>query len=575
MKIKQITRAFLFLIIALAFTSCDKDMKDVYVLAPENLSVGGASQDIILDQDYLNGLALTLYWDDNGRISTSDKRVQAPYNAYSNYIQMSATEDFSHVVEFTTEEGVFERQFTCGELNNAVSNLDFEGGVKRKLYIRIKSVVGPNISPLFSNILEVNVTPYVIDMTVGFVLNSAGEESGMQLSNSDEIGIYSGFVGAGAWYGWWLKEGNGTRWGNVGADGHTFEISSEPSAWNFWFPGQSGCYYTVVDIPAGEWKALWIPSLTVSGDITGDMTYDRTSNTWSLTFDNATVGTKTITISGIGRQYDKSTGTDDALAIDTPVGFSGNADALSFTKGEISVGAATTGEHTLKLNLSNPKELKASIESSSAPAPVTIAKHLYMIGVDDGFPDADGWNFNHYLTLGGQDEMEKQYGGLCDINSAWGYKFAVEENNWDDVYTMVSGGTALAGNLEHNGSNNIEKPSPGIYMVYADLSLLTYKLTAVETVSYAGFNDDWNPQPMSRTSDTGCVYTADIELKSNTPWGFKIIINGSWDSNMVFGSNAGELKPFVDGTTTDGEFEPGKYTLTVDFNTYRYTLTAK
>lgn len=45
--------------------------------------------------------------------------------------------------------------------------------------------------------------------------------------------------------------------------------------WNFWFPGRSGCYYVDVNTSKKVWSALYIPSLTVAGDVAGEMTFDR------------------------------------------------------------------------------------------------------------------------------------------------------------------------------------------------------------------------------------------------------------------------------------------------------------
>ncbi len=58
------------------------------------------------------------------------------------------------------------------------------------------------------------------------------------LYSPNEDGIYSGYMNASSWLNFWGKENDGTIWGNVGQDGHVYEMDNTESAWNFWFPSQ-------------------------------------------------------------------------------------------------------------------------------------------------------------------------------------------------------------------------------------------------------------------------------------------------------------------------------------------------
>jgi hypothetical protein len=80
-------------------------------------------------------------------------------------------------------------------------------------------------------------------------------------------------------------------------------------------PWSEGMLLHHCDTKAQEWSALYISALTVSGDIAGDMTFDKDSDRWTLDFTATEAGTKTIKISGTGSHsiiYD--TGTDDTKA---------------------------------------------------------------------------------------------------------------------------------------------------------------------------------------------------------------------------------------------------------------------
>ncbi|MCC8175573.1 MAG: DUF5114 domain-containing protein [Bacteroidales bacterium] len=566
MKLTKYIAAACLISATALLSSCDKDGDIIYTSGGDNVTLNGSLDDIVLDKDNLGNLALTLYWNDNGTISTSDVRVAAPKNAITNSIQLAADPEFTNVVEITMSDGVYEKQFTHGDLNSYCTRIGLEGGVKAPIYIRIKSVLGANIDPTYSNVLSMNVTPYYIDMTIGYYLDSSMNDTGRVLYSPNSDGIYYGFIGAASWENWWLQEGNGVLWGNYGEDGHVFTISSDDSHWNMWYPEPSGCYYTIVNTQLLNWSALLINDLTVSGDITGAMEYDRKSNVWTLTFNNTSTGSKTIKIEGNAVQYNTTTGTDNSAAIATQVSFSGSADGLTFAQsaasGSITVNTSATGTVTLKLDLNDPHAWTAAVEEGGHEV-VTVSHYLWISGIDDGI--SGSWTFDNYLILYNEDQLG--YGGAADCNSLWGWQFYTEEGDWSTSIGMADGGNAYEGSLLKGGAN-ITAPTPGQYVIEASLSGMSYKLHKINTVSYAGLNDDWTMQPMTQVS--GCTYQATVTKSANTPWGVKILINDSWD--LYFGGGSGELLLYNEGFDGDNDLPNGTYTLTVDLNkgTYSY-----
>lgn len=547
--------------------SCDKDGDTIYTDGPDRAEISGVASDIVLDKDHLQSLALTIYWNENGRISLSDPLVAAPEGAASNTVQFSTDPEFATVVDDNVESGVYYRQYTCEALNNLVGRLGLEGGVKGTVYIRIKTVLGANIDPKYSDVQTVSVTPYFIDMSMGFVLDASQNDTGRTLWSPASDGIYSGFIGAGSWENWWLREGNNTVWGNDGVTGTAFVMGNNTTGlevWNFWYPSPSGCYYTVVNTRTNEWSALYIGELTLGGDLSGAMTYDRKANKWTYTFD-ATPGTISVTLSGTGKQYNTATGTDDAAAADTPVGFGGTAGNLTFGNAAqpVSVEVGAAGETTLTLDLSDPRGWTLTAGAGSAGPVETVPPMIYLSGVQ---PE---WDFSNYLKLYNEDN--RTYGGALQVNSEWGYRIYTEAEAWDNYWTMVDGGTAFSGQLVNNGEGNIAAPEPGFYLFDVNMGDLTYKLTPITKVSYTGLNDDWSLTEMTATDVPG-VYTATFEKTANTPWGVKIVINDNWD--LFFGGNGtpGELALYRDGFEGDNELANGTHTLTVDLSkgTYSY-----
>lgn len=554
-------------VMLLGAQGCDKDGDTIYTDGPDRAEVSGVASDIVLDKDHLQSLALTIYWNENGKISLSDPLVAAPEGAATNTVQFSADPEFASVVDDNVESGVYYRQYTCEALNNLVGRLGLEGGVKGTVYIRVKTVLGANIDPKYSDVHTITVTPYFIDMSIGFVLDASQNDTGRTLWSPASDGIYSGFIGAGSWENWWLREGNNTVWGNDGVTGTAFVMGNNTTGldvWNFWYPSPSGCYYTVVNTRTNEWSALYIGELTLGGDLSGAMTYDRKANKWTYTFD-ATPGTLSVTLSATGKQYNTATGTDDAAAVDTPVGFGGVAGNVSFGSAAqaISVDVAAAGETTLTLDLSDPRGWTLTAGAGSAGPVETVPPMIYLSGVQ---PD---WDFSNYLKLYNEDN--RTYGGALQVNSEWGYRIYTEAEAWDNYWTMVDGGTAFSGQLVNNGEGNIAAPEAGFYLFDVNMGDLTYKLTPITKVSYTGLNDDWSLTEMTAADEPG-VYTAQFEKTANTPWGVKIVLNDNWD--LFFGGNGtpGELVLYRDGFEGDNELANGTHILTVNLSkgTYSY-----
>lgn len=550
---------------ALALTACEKDGDTIYIGSVTDPSVETTATDIVLDENNLEMLALTVFWNENGDITLSDPCVAAPSNAFTNTLQISASEDFSTVYEETMGAGVTSRQFTAGELNSAAIRGGMESGTTAPVYIRIKSVLGPNVAPRYSNVLTVNLTTYLIDLTIGAILDKNQEDTGRTLALTDRENVFAGFLGAASWENWYFRAPGGELWGTAADPGEAFMLgsSSKGEIWNNWFPEPAGCYYTTVNIPANEWTAQLVKSLSLSGDISGEMTYDRHSNAWSYTFD-AEARSYSVSISGLSDIYNHSGGDGAPAQTDVPVGFGGQAGALTFgsSASAVTFDVATAGEVSIVLDLSDPKAW--TIGTGSLAPVVEAAPMVYLLGI------IEPWGFSDYLRLYNEEELS--YGGVHYVESLWGWQVGTEVDNWSDVYKMVAGGNASEGKLAMDAQDNITAPENGTYIFDISLKWLTYKLTALTSVSATGMNDDWNLHAMTATETPG-VYTCEFEKTAETPWGVKIIFNEDWDLFYGGNGNPGEMCYKRDGFTGDNDFAVGDtVVLTVDlFNaTYSY-----
>ena len=473
MKLNNIIRTVLLSgIVTFGLVSCDSDIDPVYVQPSDEVSLGGASGDIVLTPDNPQALAMTIYWSGDGKLALSDTLLQAPVNAADETIQLSKDETFTTTIDLSVEKGVRSRQFLCEELNSLLGRLGYEAEEKAPLYIRIKSVLAANLEPSYSFTLKVLVQSYRIHLTLGTVLDRDWNETTMKLASPEENGIYQGFMGVNGWTNWWFREANNVVWGNLGQDGMTFHASSADDHWNFWFPDPAGCYFTTLNTQEGWWSGLHIDNLSVGGDLIGEMTYNMKANQWTMPVNLPNATSVTITVSGKGSLYNKET-TDMGPAIAQNVAFGGNSENLSFgeTGSTITINLPA-GETTLVLDLSDPLALKIGA-GEAAPEPEAEPR-LYFSGVInwDGFDD--------YISL--YDEGTLSYGGAHWIDSEWGYR-AYPQPDWATAYKAAEGATPLSGSLilaESDG--NIPAPEKGLYVMDFNMKELTYQLTKVETV---------------------------------------------------------------------------------------------
>lgn len=563
--IKTLSALFLLLMI---LNGCENDGDKILLSGLESNELIATESDVVLLQETSDQLVLSLVWT-GSTLSISNPDMYIP-DILSYNVQVSTQSDF---VSNTTEspENNLSKAYSGMELNTLVKNLGAEPGVATSFYFRLKGSVGPNIDPVYSNVVKINITPYAIDMTVGFILDSKMENTGRTLYSPASNGVYTGFVGATGWYNFYLKEGDGTTWGNDGVDGSAFLLSSDEDAakrWNFWFPGISGCYYTEVNTIKKVWSALLIPALSVSGDIDAEMVFDRPNLKWTTSFNAASARTLKVKLQGTGKQYDYSTGTDDSNAVDKAVAFSqdGQNITLSEQSGEITVTIPAAGEYSLVVDLSDPRAWKCEVVSGST-GPVVNNPYIYLPGIDDGV--SGSWTFDNTLSLYNEDELA--YAGVVLVNSLWGYGFYTEKDDWSNYYKMASG-DAYEGTLASGANDNIPAPEAGLYLIDATLKGLKYNLTSVGDAIYVvGLHDKWEFDIPLAATETAGVYSGQITIDSASPWGFQIHLDTSW--NHFFGGSQGALYYKGSNITDDASLDPGTYRMTVNLIEGTYSIT--
>lgn len=554
----------------LSLVACDKDGDLVYTDGADKAELATSASKIVLSKDNPDALALTFYWNENGDITLNNPLVAAPQDAVTNVVEMSADASFANKYEETVTPGVFECRYTVLQLNNITGRLGFEPGVEGDMYIRVRSSVGSNVEPKYSDALKISVTPFFIDHTTGHYLDKDKNDTGVILRSPDSNGVFNAFISAGAWENWWFLDPLNNYWGNLGVDGKAFYASSAADSWNFWFPGESGSYYVTVDTNEGWWSALHLDNLTVTGDASGEMTFNRSANQWTMPISVAQAGTINVTISGKGSYYNTESGTDAPREV-RDIAFSGTSGALSFgnTAAAISV-SVPAGESSLVLDLT---DVLAPALSAGAGAPeVVVPEKLYFSGLVN-------WDsISDFLTLTDADAMT--YGGAHYIDSEWGYR-AYTSTSWDDAYKGAEGAEPLAGKLvKADSDGNIPAPEAGLYVMNYNMKDLSYVLTKVESVGCAGIGDNWDVQAMTQDTDNPEIFTYEYVKTAETPWGVKVLFNNDWNLFLGAGEKEGVAYLYTDqsknGFAGDNDIANGTtVVLTVDLGKQTFSYITK
>ena len=581
---KTLNKIFITLASIFALISCEKDGDKIYLQSLGSGELIATTDNVVLTSEMSQKIVLSFAWKGQD-VQISDTTVGTAAKA-KNYMEISLSEDFSGQVykNETTSNSI---AYNGGELNSIVNELGAKVGEANNVFFRLGSTTGENIPYAYSNVVRVAITPYVIDMNTGIVVESNNDnanlgETGVILYSPEANGIYSGFMFTPyGWYHYFLKEGNGLMWGTAGDEG-AFHITSDAgnNRQNMWFPGSTGCYYVNVNTKEATWDALYISSLAISGlgENPINLTLDKENNLWIASFTATEAGEKTITISGNGDQWNVETGTNDGAGIPVNVAFANenNNLVLADNAGNISVTIVTipeAGECTIKLDLINPNDRKVYVEAGGTDIPEEpeVKEYIYVMGID-----GDKYEFNNKIYLFNEDNIE--YAGIRNVvPSQWGYYF-FNADAWGNDSEYKYGKSDNTANTNTNGEllkGGTEIPAlteNGLYLFEVSLKNLTYKTTKIGDKIYL-YNGMTNGGLIAMTpTDIAGEFSIVLELSSDSEWGMKFYLFDDWSYNFVDG---GENKLYYNGTNKDGNgiaVKAGKYTVKANIIEKTYSI---
>ena len=377
---KKIFRNLMMLLCALtALVSCDESGDKIYLDGFKASDLMASASDVKLSVDNSKDVVLSLAWQ-NPTLFSSDETKPAGSGVLKTYLQASASEDFASVKEYTVTD--LSKAFTGADLNAAAKDLGLSPDVSSPLYFRIKSQMGANLDAAYSNVCQVKVTPYLIDMSYINILNKGKDQVLTYLYSPNSDGVYSGYMNVSSWLNCWGKENDGTFWGNIQTGDKPYAVlDNAQSACNIWFPEPAGIYYTVLDTKSEEklFHATLIKSMKVNGE---EMKYDGPNYAWIKVIETTADNTP-ISIVADGAEYNKSTG-DKGTPIAKTMNYTLADGKMTDSKNAGSVIIPSAGTYTITVKVGEHSQLEYTIVEGDQTTPEPEVSNTLCMFSKDG-----------------------------------------------------------------------------------------------------------------------------------------------------------------------------------------------
>ena len=377
---KKIFRNLMMLLCALtALVSCDESGDKIYLDGFKASDLMASASDVKLSVDNSKDVVLSLAWQ-NLTLLSSDETKPAGNGVLKTYLQVSASENFTSEKEYTVTD--LSKAFTGADLNAAAKDLGLSPDVSSPLYFRIKSLMGSNLDAAYSNVCQVKVTPYLIDMSYINILNKGKDQVLTYLYSPNSDGVYSGYMNVSSWLNCWGKENDGTFWGNIQTGDKPYAVlDNAQSACNIWFPEPAGIYYTVLDTKSEEklFHATLIKSMKVNGE---EMKYDGPNYAWVKVIETTADNTP-ISIVADGAEYNKSTG-DKETHIAKTMNYTLADGKMTDSENAGSVNIPTAGTYTVTVKVGEHSQLEYTIVEGDQTTPEPEASNTLCMFSKDG-----------------------------------------------------------------------------------------------------------------------------------------------------------------------------------------------
>lgn len=539
----KITRYFIAAASLLTMlTACNSDLEKV-TYHPANATKGqlAASQtDIRLTAASTKQDVMTLTWGKSDFGSNAGVVAAVKYT-----VQMDTRGgDFTNAYTLAAT-GDTTITFKGKDLNAAVlalqklKNPDAEASYdEQAVDVRVSSTFSEDVTPLLSNTLAMNITPYAGKLEFA-KMAVPGSHQGWDPTNYNQAlyatdtskpKVYEGYIYFSAGSEFKFADGSwDTNWGS--SDGHTLE----PNGPNI-YVSEAGCYYIVIDLDALTYS-MQICNWSLVGDAVGgwdndiDMEYDQDNNLYRATY----------TFTGEGQfkfranhSWDINYGADpDGDEFDLKL----NGDNIT----------PLPGEYTITLTFVGGYPAYGMFTGGD----VSKFKVLNVPG------SMNGWAADTEDNILVDMDKKGTYKGWVYASGDDEFKFAL--GSWDENWGCSD---ITVGTLEAGGANI--KPEEGMYYIEAKPDELTATFTQTHwSLIGSAIDDDWSVDIDMTWNADKKVYEATTELKEGE---FKFRANHDWAIN--FGGADGTLVKDGPNIWVEG----GTYYITLDLQTTKSHL---
>lgn len=531
--------------------SCDKDGDLAYIDGFGGSDLIASADNVELSVDNSKQIVLSLAWK-NPTLLSSDENAPVSNSQLTTTIQVSGSSDFAKYTE--TAATSLSRAYTGTELNSLAVNLGLAAGTSAPLYFRIKSSVGDNMEPAYSNVCQVNVTPFKIDKTYLSVYNSGKTDVVAYLYSPTENGVYTGWMAATSWYNCWFMENDGTYWGNSPVDGHPFELSNASDAWNCWFADGTGQWYVVVDTNNEEWSAMLITNMMVNGE---SMKFNSGTGSYTYTITTA-ADNETIVLTADALAYDKDTDTDASAAVAKTLHYAVTDGILSDASAATNVTIAKAGTYTVTVSINEKAEQVLTITEGAGDQPDAQVTLI----------DKDGNTLSIFTEV-----SDGVYTATCVATQWMNFYIVDKEGTWWGCPGEDGHQFELASENKWNCWLNGDFEDGATVQITADFNTLTWSYKVVKTLTMVNPDNTETLATLVETADG--IYEGTLNA---SPWlNFKILdpttgtLYGSDPSDQYALSSASDAwNIWLNDDFSDG----ASVTVTVNFSalTWSYTV---
>lgn len=277
----------------LAITACEKDQDLVTLGTSESITLSTSATDLMLAKDNADQEAVVFSWTP---VEVTWSNPDMARSGFINYtLQLDTVGgEFARPVEVEMDaENESGLSYSVAELNSLlVSKFKIAPEVSHTIYARVMAAISNNVDPVYSNVIELSVTPYTDAVELPTLWVPGGHQgwapdTAPRVFSLEDDGIYTGYVYFPA--GNEFKFTSAPNWDNTNyGENGPGKLSTDGGAGNLTVT-DAGYYFLTANTTALTWSGV-IHNWGVIGDATAggwdadqDLTYHEASKTLRIT----------------------------------------------------------------------------------------------------------------------------------------------------------------------------------------------------------------------------------------------------------------------------------------------------